>query len=304
MKKFSVIALILLIPWAVFGQEILLPKEIDARAYVIKDEVGGLWEKTLAVVLTGSDKEEGQSKDRAGQRRRTISTNDGIIDVAAVVNHSAHPDLWKRVCEEMKTRHEVGGKVYLRKIKNKVSEILRIDPDQIAIVGTAADMDNLAVITKSFDPFVVTALVTAGARSNALRSGLDEGTHIEGHGKEDPKGTVNIIILSNARFTDGGLVRGVITVTEAKTAAFQDLHVPSTYTKEAQATGTGTDSVIIVSGSRGPMVTYPGGHSRIGELMAKATYEAVIEALGKQNGFFRKKYWEREKASCSRGPQG
>ncbi|NTW77385.1 MAG: DUF4019 domain-containing protein, partial [Syntrophaceae bacterium] len=31
--------------------------------------------------------------------------------------------------------------------------------------------------------------------------------------------------------------------------------------------------------------TYTGGHSKIGELIGKATYEAVVEALGKQNGY-------------------
>ena len=71
---------------------------------------------------------------------------------------------------------------------------------------------------------------------------------------------------------------------KAKTAAFEDVKVPSSYTKNVQATGTGTDSVIVVSGTTGPKVTYTGGHSRIGELIGKAVYEAVVEALGKQNG--------------------
>jgi len=95
------------------------------------------------------------------------------------------------------------------------------------------------------------------------------------------------LILTNARLTDGALARAIVTVREAKTAAFEDLKVPSSYTKDIQATGTGTDNVIIVSGNFGPRVTYAGGHSRIGELIGKAVYEAVIEALGKQNGFKR-----------------
>ena len=83
------------------------------------------------------------------------------------------------------------------------------------------------------------------------------------------------------------MARAIITATEAKTAAFEDLKVPSTYTKDAQATGTGTDSVIVVSGTSGPLVTYSGGHSRIGDLMGKAVHKAVMEALEKQNGFKR-----------------
>ena len=96
-----------------------------------------------------------------------------------------------------------------------------------------------------------------------------------------------ISLIPSLAAADGGMARAIITATEAKTAALEDLHVPSTYTKNGQATGTGTDSIIVVSGTSGPRVTYPGGHSRIGELMGKAVYEAVVEALGKQNGFKR-----------------
>ena len=216
------------------------------------------------------------------QRRRILSTNDGFVDAMAVVNHSAHPELWKKVCQEMKTKEEVGGKVYAREIKESIAKRLDLKSEDIAQMATAADMDNLAVVTKTYNPFIVTALVTAGAKTNALRAGVDEGTHIEG---EEPKGTVNILILTNARLTDGALARTIVTATEAKTAAFEDLKVPSSYTKNVQATGTGTDSVIVVSSTAGPRVTYTGGHSRIGELIGKAVYEAVVEALGKQNGF-------------------
>ncbi|MDP3049526.1 MAG: adenosylcobinamide amidohydrolase [Thermodesulfovibrionales bacterium] len=269
-KSLLVVCLIFFMPiLPQAGESILLPQNLNAKAMVIKSERGGLWEKSLIVQFP--------------ERRRVLSTNDGFIDAMAVVNHSAHPELWKRVCQEMKTKDEVGGKVYSRKIiKERNAESLGIRSEDIAQMATAADMDNLAVTTKTFKPFIVTALVTAGAKTNALRAGIDEGTHIEG---EVPKGTVNIIILTNARLTDGALARAIVTVTEAKTAAFEDLKVPSSYTKNVQATGTGTDSVIVVSGTTGPKVTYTGGHSSIGELIGKAVYEAVVEALGKQNGF-------------------
>ncbi len=126
-------------------------------------------------------------------------------------------------------------------------------------------------------------LATAGAKSNAIRTGVDAGTYIEG---KEPAGTINIMVLTNIRLTDAALTRALITVTEGKTAALQDLKVPSSYTKSVQATGTGTDSIIVVSGTQGPQASYTGGHSRIGELIGKASHQAVVEALGKQNGFF------------------
>lgn len=264
--------LLLIFPSILMAKDIALLPELSAKAYVITSDKDGLWEKTLII--------------RFSERRRVLSTIDAFVDALSVVNHSAQPELWMDVCERLKTNHEVGGKVYSRQIKERVAANLGIRSEDIAQMATAANMDNLSVVTKTHKPFIVTALVTAGAKSNALRTGVDEGRHIEG---EEPKGTVNIIILTNARLTDGAMARAVITATEAKTAAFEDLKVPSTYTKDVQATGTGTDNVMVVAGTSAPKVTYAGGHSKIGELIGKAVYEATMEALERQNGFKRLK---------------
>lgn len=266
--NFFLLLVIIFLPLFAIAGEVTLLQDLNAKAYVTKSEKDGLWEKTLIV--------------RFSERRRVLSTIDAFIDATAVVNHSAQPELWMDVCDKLKTKDEVGGKIYSRKIKDKIAGTLGIRSEDIAQMATAADMDNLAIVTKTHKPFTVTALVTAGARSNAVRTGFDEGKHIEG---EEPKDTVNILILTNARFTDGAMARAIITATEAKTAAFEDLRVPSTYTKNVQATGTGTDNVIIVSGTSAPLVTYAGGHSKMGELIGKAVHEAVMEALIKQNGF-------------------
>lgn len=281
-KHVILIFLLFLVPSLAAADNPILPQVLEARAAVHRSDRNGLWEKTLIV--------------RFPQRRRVLSTNDGLIDAMAVANHAAHPLLWSRIDETMKTGHETGGKAYMRKIHEITARMCGLRSKDIALMGTAADMDNMAVVTKKYDPFIVTALVTAGAKGNAIRTGVDEGAHIEADPASDQPaaagephpGTINIMILTNARLTDGGMARAVITATEAKTAALEDLRVPSTYTKNAQATGTGTDSMIVVSGTSGPLVTYPGGHSRIGELMGKAVHEAVVEALGKQNGFKKK----------------
>jgi adenosylcobinamide amidohydrolase len=248
---------------------LVLPPELKASARVFTTTRDGLWEKSLIVQLN--------------ERRHLLSTSDGIISGLGAVNHAAHPLLWKKLSKELATSLQCGGKIYEQQRKGMIAGKLRLQPTDLTLVGTAADMDNLAVVTKQFSPFTVTALVTAGAKSNALRAGVDEGTNIEP--SDPPSGTINIIVLTNARLTDGALARAVVTITEAKTAALEDLKVPSSYTKGAPATGTGTDSVIVVSGTSGPKVTYTGGHSRIGDLIAKAVHQAVIEALGKQNGF-------------------
>lgn len=279
MKLMILFLIIFLIPSFTAADEIALPQDLKARAAIVKSNRDGLWEKTLVIQFP--------------QDRRILSTNDGVLNIKAVANHAAHPQLWSHVDDAMKTDHKVCAKVYMQNIRKKTAHNCGLRIEDLAMMGTSADMDNLAVVTKAHHPFVVTALVTAGAKGNAVRTGVDEGSYVEADpasgtpatSKEPKPGTINIILLTNARVTDGGMVRAVITATEAKTAALEDLHVPSTYTKNAQATGTGTDGIIIVSGSSGPLVTYPGGHSRIGGLIGKAVYEAVVEALGKQNGF-------------------
>jgi adenosylcobinamide hydrolase len=283
MKRIILCLVIFLLPSFAAAGEIALPQGIEARATVVRSDRDGLWEKTLVV--------------RFPQIRRVLSTNDGVLNTKAVANHSAHPRLWSCSGDAMKTDHRVSAKVYMQNIRKRTAHDCGLRGEDITMMGTSADMDNRAVVTKAHYPFVVTALVTAGAKGNAIRTGLDVGNHIEADpaleipstAKEPKPGTINIMVLTNARITDGGMVRAVITATEAKTAALEDLHVASTYTKNVQATGTGTDGMIIVSGSSGPRVTYPGGHSLIGGLMGKAVYEAVVEALGKQNGFKKSK---------------
>ena len=260
--------LLLSLPTVALAGDITLPKVLDASVSVSIGEREGLWEKTLIVQFP--------------DKRRTLTTTDGFVDAKVAINHAAHPLLWMKMHKEMQTRHELGGNVYVRNVQERIANKFGLKREDVAQMSTAADMDNLAVVTKTYQPFVVTALVTAGAETNAQRTGLDEGTYIEG---EEPKGTVNILVLTNARLTDGAMARALITITEAKTAAFEDLKVPSSYTKGAQATGTGTDSIMVTTGTTGPKVTYTGGHNRIGELMGKAVYDAVVEALGKQNGF-------------------
>ena len=270
MKKYFIWMLgdLLLSPSLEFAADIPLPQDLNAKASVTKGSRDGLWEKTLIV--------------RFPEKRRTLSTTDGFADAQVAINHAAQLELWKKLHEERQTRQELGVISYVRKIQGKIANSIGVKREDVAQMSTAADMDNLVVVTKVFKPLIVTALVTAGAKTNAQRTGVDEGTYIEG---DEPKGTVNILIVTNARLTDGAMARALITITEAKTAAFEDLRIPSSYTKGVQATGTGTDSIIIAGGTTGPKVTNTGGHSRIGELIGKAAYEAVIEALSKQDGF-------------------
>jgi len=262
-------ACLLFLSAAAWAGEIDIPGNIGAEAHILRSERDGYWEKVLVV--------------RFPEARRALSTSDGLLEARAALNHAGHPQLWHKLGVRFMEQDGRGGKAYADYVHEQTAGRLQLDKTAVARMSTAADLDNLAVVTKHYGPLTVTVLATAGAKSNAIRTGVDAGTYIEGN---TPAGTINIMLLTNIRLTDAAMARALITVTEGKTAALQDLNVPSTYTKTVLATGTGTDSIIVVSGRQGPPASYTGGHSRIGELIGKASYEAVVEALGKQNGFF------------------
>jgi predicted amidohydrolase/adenosylcobinamide amidohydrolase len=261
--------LLLLFSAAAFAAEIDMPANVQAEARIVRSERDGYWEKVLLVSFP--------------EVRRTLSTSDGMLNARAALNHAGHPLLWQTLGMRFMGQDGRGGKAYAEHVHENMAGLLQLDKSSVAAMSTAADLDNLAVVTRQHGPLTVTVLATAGARTNAIRTGVDAGTYIE---NETPAGTINIMLLTNIKLTDAAMARALITVTEGKTAALQDLNVPSTYTPAAQATGTGTDSIIVVSGTQGPQASYTGGHSRIGELIGKASHAAVLEALGKQNGFF------------------
>ncbi len=189
--------------------------------------------------------------------------------IEIVGNHYMPPPLWGIF-------HKAG----LAGLKKDVFSSLALDPKRSSFLYTGADMDNLAVSRKSFKAITVYALVTAGVMSNAQRQSMDKGVYYPSD--LDP-GTINIIILTNCHLTKEARARAIITATEAKTAALQDLDIRSSYQPQRfAATGTGTDNVLVVSG-KGPRIDSTGGHSKAGELMAKAVYDAVKEAIKRQN---------------------
>lgn len=243
---------------------ILLPENLQAEAFLVQGRRDGYWEKSLVVTFP--------------QRRPTLSTYDGLVDATAAVNHSAHPGLWERVGREFMNADGDGGKRYVEHIRAKLAADLGVDRASITKVATAVDVGNLALVTRTHAPITVSVLVTAGVETNAVRAGRDIGTYVEG---EEPPGTINIILLTNAVLSVGAMARAIVTATEAKTAALQDLAIPSSYTPEAQATGTGTDSVIVVSGCNGPAVSYTGGHSRIGGMIGQAVHAGVLAAIAR-----------------------
>ena len=88
---------------------------------------------------------------------------------------------------------------------------------------------NYAAVAQHRDhTILVTAVVTAGVQGNATCAG-DPATwrETETGWEKVPTvgGTINTVLLVNHSLTEGALARAVITMTEAKTAALQQLAI-------------------------------------------------------------------------------
>ncbi|MGM0771629.1 MAG: adenosylcobinamide amidohydrolase [Halobacteriota archaeon] len=171
-----------------------------------------------------------------------------------------------------------------------VPEYLRIVADRLGLetektsgMLTTANMNNAVIVSDSFRGLEVTAIVTAGVEINGGRAGDPASYYQEDERFEPVGGTVNIILLIGADLPEYSISRAVITATEAKSAALQQLMVPSRYSK-GLATGTGTDMISVVSNPASPMkLTDAGKHSKLGELIGKCVLEAVTKAVGIQS---------------------
>lgn len=204
------------------------------------------------------------------EKRRIISTMNGYDEVHFVAN-SHHPDELSQIIMNDYATFE-----------KDFPRVLGIPCSDISFLSTGANMNNLAVCEKTYQNRIVCCLATGGV-GNALRSGVDKADWVEQDGTYAKAiGTINIILLTNVTLTDGALAKTIITATEAKTAALQDMNARSSVSPENQATGTGTDNIIVVSGlDLDKKVRTTGGHSKMGELIGATTKVAVAETIRK-----------------------
>ena len=210
-------------------------------------------------------------------RRKVLSTsvyNGGYHeDYTAVYNHDAKtaPGMPCEMLADTYTEH-------MRLISRRIG----LDPDKVTGMGTAADMENAAIETLSFKELTVTAIVTGGIETNVGRAG-DPADYYEPREKPGRPGTINIILVLDTDMPPGTLARALVTCTEAKTAAIQELMAGSHYST-GLATGSGTDQTMIVANADSPLYLEGAGkHSKMGELIGRVVLKAVKRALSKQS---------------------
>jgi adenosylcobinamide amidohydrolase len=184
-------------------------------------------------------------------------------------------------------RHRVMTEAGLDTYHDLVCAEVNLPSDRTAVMGTAANMNYVAIATEVDEDVAVTAAVTAGVEGNATAAGepatwreTDTGMRrVPAHA-----GTINTMLLINRPLTPAALARVVVTMTEGKSAALHRLAVPSKLHIDL-ATGTGTDQYCVAAPSSGvPALTSASPHMKLGELVGLATRTATIEALRWQNG--------------------
>ena len=142
---------------------------------------------------------------------------------------------------------------------------------------TSVLLRDLVTVRAASDEIWVEGFVTVGT-SNAVRAGEPVTPRQCIDGSAHP-GTINLILVTNARLSASAMVGMVQVATEAKTAVLLRAKVKS-WTGRPGATGTGTDAVVVVSGE-GPPLRYSGTHTILGELVGRVIEMAVTKGLAR-----------------------
>ncbi len=259
------------------GIRYLFNRTIDRSVTCEADLPGGSWasfmEKTAADILSGEDERSAGIREVCGLSTAALMKNTGAARVVFRI-----PETGKEENDAKGENNEKGGNNEKRGNNENGGNSEKGGNNEKE--GNNDRPENMTEVI---------VFATGGADSNACRAG-DPSSYYEWNGsffvKGPAPGTINIFVLIDAVLPPGALARALITATEAKTTVLQDSAVPSRYSS-GQATGTGTDGIIIASADEGsgrPYLTDMTHHARAGEMISAAVRAAVSEALFRETG--------------------
>ena len=183
----------------------------------------------------------------------------------------------------------------IQNYRKSICTAIDLPHEKCVTMGTAANMHHAAIVHKTFRDLEVIAVVTGGVETNGGRAGdpasvleTEDGFEsLADQSKTEIKpGTINTMLFISKPLTEAAITRAIMTATEAKSAALQELCVNSRYS-DGLATGTGTDQIIVAAPDpedESYRLTWAGKHSKLGELIGQSVKSAVKETLGRQNG--------------------
>jgi len=200
------------------------------------------------------------------EKRRVLSTRDGFRKVKVVGENSCPPKLWEFVHRNPETYFE------------SILSAFSLKRKEIVFLFTGVDVEKGVLKNAKENESKILTFVTTDVKSNAMRAGQDKP---RGKRKQISPGTINIFLFTEDSLSEAAMARSLITITEAKVEALQNLDIRSSYNPGYQATGTGTDNIIVVSG-KGARIERLRGHSRLSKLIALAVVETIEESVKKE----------------------
>lgn len=153
------------------------------------------------------------------------------------------------------------------------------DVEKCSVLLTAAKVYLFSHKILRQGNLLVEAITTGGVEKTACRASSAP-MYREEDGHFTPIGTINMMILLHGSLSPGIMARALITLTEGKTAALQDLGIADV-NNGLPATGTGTDGITLVTEEQGIPYTDAGSFSELGSFLAQAAYTSVTECLVK-----------------------
>jgi len=152
---------------------------------------------------------------------------------------------------------------------------LGIDEPFVGLM-TAARTENARLARSTLDGLAVASVVSMGL-SNRVCAGVS-GPAPAADGIP-AAGTINAIVIADARLTPAALVNAVITATEAKALALGAFDVRTD--DGLPVSGTSTDAVVVACTGRGRPLDYAGPATPVGHLIARTVREAT-ERIGRE----------------------
>ena len=199
--------------------------------------------------------------------RRVISSavrGGGIGLAHAIINHQVSEPFKHSKKEKPQTQQWEDPTRTLGKIVDR----LGISGRCVGLM-TLVDLGHLVVTREQAVGLWVEGFFTIGV-TNTVRAG-------EPTFDRSRVGTINIILVTNAKLAMAALVGAVTVATESKTAILLEERIPSS-SGSGLATGTGTDSIVIAIGD-GPRLRYSGTHTKMGELIGRVVTRGMGEGL-------------------------
>ena len=207
-------------------------------------------------------------------------------DLNCILNHqSCEPNMHYRKSLDLAISNPAE---YLESICRKEN----LPSEKSACLSTATNMHHAVIESAKYQDIEVIAATTAGVETNAIRA-ADPASYYEIDGrfeiidkKDYPsEGTINIMVFINKELNPGAMVSAIMTATEAKVTALQELSVNSRYSS-GLATGTGTDQIGIACKLGGKIpLSNADKHSKLGELIGSTVKLTVKKTLELHNEY-------------------